>query len=204
MKNFVCVLCILFIGISNNVFAEKLEVIDTKNEFGGITAVVTYSSGDQFYKTGIEKLIGYLDGNKKMVKLENIFTDRFASQHLKAKTIEHYDHSENNIVKFEEFYTHQYSKLFGVAKQITYHDSNEKTVKIEKFYTAAWTKKKGITKNVIYNDSKGRMVKKEEFKTDEGAGKNGIVKKIEFYDGKGKPVRSENYDQNGKLVKILP
>jgi predicted GNAT family acetyltransferase len=173
MKKITGILCILLIGISNWAFAEKFEVVSKKNEFGGVTAIITYSPDDRFYKNGIVKLIGYLDGRNKMVKLENIYADEFVRRHLKTKTIEHYAGNEENIVKSEEFYTDQFSRLFGFSRQTTDYDVGGNTVKVEKFYTGDWTRKKGISR------------------------------KITYYDRRGNQLRIENYDQKGHLMRNI-
>jgi len=200
----VWILCLFLIGIHTSASAEKINVVKDKNEFGGITAQVTYSPGEPFHDQGIAELIGHMNGKHRIIKLETVYNEAFAKQLLKAKTIEYYDENENKIIQLEEFFTDQYSALFGIARQVTRYDENGKTMQLEKFYTAAWTKKRGITRTLAFYNSSGQMVKKEEFKTAPPPDNDSKVKTITYYDGKGKLLKTEIYDQKGNLKTISP
>jgi len=132
MKKLICVSCLLFIGISTYLFAETKQVINSKNEFGGKTIMLIFSSGDNAYKEGIAKTIAYYDSKEKLVKTESFYTDESAKKDGVARGIDYFD-SKQRMVKAESFFTDKSAKKDGVAKSITYLDSNEKIAKTE-FY----------------------------------------------------------------------
>lgn len=187
------------IALATPVLAENINIIKAKNEFGGITAKVTYSPEETFFKKGIAQLIGYMNREYRLIKLETVYNQSFARIHMKEKIIEHYDQIEKNVIKLEEFYTAQYSSLFGVTRQVTCYNDNGKVFQLEKFYTRGWAGKRGVARNIVYYDKSGILLKKEEYQS--GQDKARIVT---YYDDKGKPLKTENYDQKGKIIPPAP
>ncbi|MBA4418801.1 MAG: hypothetical protein C0392_12965 [Syntrophus sp. (in: bacteria)] len=130
MKRLICVLCMLFVGVSTYVFAETMKTISEKNEYGGETIMLTYSPGDGEYKKGTAKDITYLNGNKKQMKIESFFTEEAARKQGTAKEIAYLNTNEKPT-KVESYYTNERIKKDGIVKSVEYYDSKGKTAKVE-------------------------------------------------------------------------
>ena len=131
MKKILCALIVLLMAISTLVFAETRKRINERNEYGGVTEMVTYSPGDKEYqKDGMSKNIIYFGSNKKVVKNEGFFTDEFVRKDGITKTINYFDSNEK-IMKKEFIMTDEFVRKYGMARGMLYYDSNRNVVKKE-------------------------------------------------------------------------
>jgi hypothetical protein len=101
----------LFLVTTGYVFAETVQTISKKNEYGGKTIVIAFSPGDAKYrKDGLVKAIGYYDDKKKVVKKEYFYAPGSGRNDGCAKTISYYD-SNGKRVKYELY--DQNGRLLG-------------------------------------------------------------------------------------------
>ena len=97
MKQLLCVLIVLFVGMPTFVCAKTSMTVSQRNEYGGKTLMVTYSPGDEEYKNGISKDTTYFDGKGKKVKTEAFYTDESAGKNGITKGITYFDSNEKEV-----------------------------------------------------------------------------------------------------------
>jgi len=145
------------------VLAGQSKIIDKRNEYGGETEEETYSLVDGKYKEGLEKLTEYYDGNKRIMKLESVFTNDHARLDGVQRSIQYYDNKPLRIgvrTRVEFYYTDAYAGREGVAKAFQYYDEDGEKTKIEYFYTDDYAKRRQVSRLEVQYSEKGKVIKR--------------------------------------------
>jgi hypothetical protein len=164
---------VVFVIVSAGVvFADQSKIIDKRNEYGGDTEEETYSIGDGKYKEGLAKLIEYYDGNKRIMKLESVFTDDHVRLDGVQRSVQYYDNKlfrPGVRTKVEFYYADAYASREGIAKAIQYYDEDGEKSKIDYFYTDDYAKKRQVSRLEVQYSEKGKVIKRVYYD------KNGLV-----------------------------
>jgi hypothetical protein len=157
------VLLFLATSVAPAYCAEKDNIIDKHNEYGGKTEEEIYHSGDKKYENGISKIVEYYDSNNRIAEIESYYRDISIIRDGVYKREQYYKNEpfkKGKLTKAEFHYADEHSRMDGIAKSEIYYDDDEKKTKAEFYYTPAYTKKKVLSKMEVFYDKEGEAYKR--------------------------------------------
>ena len=152
------VLLFLATSVAPAYCAEKDNIIDKNNKYGGKTEEEIYHSGDKKHENGISKIVEYYDSNNKIVEIVSYYRDISIIRDGVFKREQHY--KMGKLTKAEFYYTDEHSRLDGLAKSEIYYDHDEKKTKAEFHYSPEYAEKKVLSKMEVFYDKEGEAYKR--------------------------------------------
>jgi hypothetical protein len=165
LKSGLLILGVVFsvMASTHSAYTMQSTILEQRNEYGGKTEEESYSSEDDKYKEGLAKLVQYLDGNDRIIKLESYFNDKHAQIDGVQRSVQYFDNKYYRAgirTRVEFYYEDSYAAREGLAKAIQYYDEEEKRIRIDYSYTDAYAKKRQIYRLEVLYDHKGNITKR--------------------------------------------
>lgn len=203
IKKYRSIIFIVMIFSFLYVYPESIKLIKNKNDFGGKTYEVNYTTGDKFYdQLQINRAILHYDKNEELAIVEYYFTKEFVAKKNYEKKIEYYG-DKKKVNKAEYFYTKKFADEKGTYKVVDILDSNGEVVEVLFFHTDKFTSKYGFETSIMYL-ARGYITKIEYYYKDDFVKKYGYkIREDKYvYDSYGnkKPTLAIFYDEGGKEV----